>query len=97
MTQPTDARIAHAEALLNDPLNREFFAQTKEAIYAALEGVNEHDMKALQSIAQMAKWRLKFHGFYQSFLETGKIRDFEEKNRVIDRLQRFWPGNRKAS
>lgn len=85
-------RIKSAERLLSEPLNQQFFAQTKDAIYDALERVNEQDLKALQSLAQMAKWRLKFMQFYQSFLETGKVLEFQERTKFRDRLNRFWPG-----
>lgn len=93
MDRLPDARIKRAEALINDPLNQEFFEKSKEAIYDALERVNEQDLKALQSIAQMAKWRAKFQQFYQSFIDNGKIADFQEKSGVRDRINRFWRGN----
>ncbi len=85
-----DPRIKAAERLLADPLNQQFFDQSKEAIYQALERANEQDFKALQSLAQMAKWRNKFHQFYQSFLETGKIIEFQERTKITDRINRFW-------
>jgi len=95
MSEPDkDPRIEFAERLLNDPLNVQFFEQTKEAIYSALEGVNEQDVKALQSLASMAKWRSKFYRFYKSFLETGRIAEVQEKRGVIDSAQRFFKRNK---
>lgn len=82
-------RIAQAQRLLQEPLTVEFFEQTKEAIYDALERANELDPEQLRSICLMAKWRQKHIRFYQSFLETGKVLEFQEKTKPLG-VSRFW-------
>lgn len=92
-----ELRLARANALLNDPLNVEFFEKTKESIYSRLERIvdPQKDIKELQNLAYEAIWRSRFIGFYQSFLNRGKIVEFQEKTKLIDRLPRFWPGRKK--
>lgn len=83
-----EKKIAHAQTLMDDPLNREFFEKTKESIFSRLERVDPNDAKALQSLAYEAIWRSRFIGFYQSFLNHGKIVEFQEKTKFIDRILR---------
>lgn len=92
-----DKRIARAEALLNDPLNQEFFEKTRESILRRLEMADPQDTKALQSLCMEAIWRSRFLGFYQSFLNKGKVIEFQQQDKFADRiLERFAPMFRKG-
>lgn len=97
MAEIDDKRIARAEALLSDSLNKEFFESTKEAIFRRLEIVDPKDAEALRELAYLAQWRSRFIGFYQSFLNKGKVIEFQQQHKFADRiLERFAPMFRKG-
>lgn len=83
------SNLDRAKAYLNDALIQDYFKQTEEALYRALENASERDDTHLRSLCLMAKANRNFKSYLQSFLETEKIDEFQSKTSFPDRVKQF--------